>query len=77
MAFGSPGGPVTLRVGRVFVAASFSNQQGYGFHFIDGRKWPPVLTDVRGETAVFGRGFVVSLLGVMLWATLDLHERSL
>ena len=66
-----------LRVGKVFLATGFSNQQDLGFHFIDGRKWPPVLTDVRGQTAVFGRGFVVLLLGIMLWATLDLHERSL
>ena len=66
---------VTIRVGRLFLAAALSNQQDYGFHFIDGRKWPPVLTDVRGKTAVFGRGFVISALGVMFWATLDLHER--
>ena len=68
---------MTIRVGRLFLAAAFSNQQGYGFHFIDGRKWPPVLTDVRGQKAVFGRGFVLSMLGVMFWATLDLHERSM
>ena len=68
---------MTIRVGRLFVAVAPSQYPDHGFHFIDGRKWPPVLTDVRGRKAVFGRGFVVSMLGVMFWATLDLHERPL
>lgn len=47
------------------------------FVFVDGRRFAPVLTDVKGEHAVFGRGYVLALGGLMVWCTVDLRRVAL
>lgn len=60
-----------MRFGKFFVRVAHSHWRDYGLHVIDGRRYPLILTDVRPGVAVFGRGGVISVLGLMLWWTTD------
>lgn len=66
-----------LRVRRLFVGVGASMWPGLGFHLVDGRRYPPILTAIAGGRYVYGRGFVVSVLGLQLWVTTDLPEAAL
>jgi hypothetical protein len=60
-----------MRIGPVVVYLSRSLWPGLGWHWINGRTNPRILTAIRGRAWVFGRGIVASLGGVQIWATID------
>ena len=63
-----------MKLGPFRIHLSRSLWPGLGWHFIDGRQSPPILTAVAGRAWCFGRGIVVSFLGLQLWATRDVGD---
>ena len=60
-----------MRIGGLSLHIGPSAWQDHGWHFLDGRHWPPVMTRMSEEGPVMGRGVVLAAAGWMLWLTVD------
>lgn len=63
-----------MRLGPFAIHLGPSMWPGYGWHWLDGRRFPPLMTTVAPTRASFGRGMVLSVLGRMVWITRDERE---
>lgn len=60
-----------MRVGRFVFSIGHSIWPDLGWHYLDGRRYPRILTRVHDDRVVFGRGGIVAFGGLMVWWTRD------
>jgi hypothetical protein len=60
-----------MRVGRYACYLGWSMWPDRRWHYVDGRRYPPILTRIHRERVLFGQGGVIAFGGIMLWWTVD------